>query len=86
MDCMINGKRYDLPSGNINIVGNKVYCNGRYKKVDKKDGIEYAFFYVCGHSGQCEPCARLNQVIDKYIDSQLLEKLRKRDEKMNYNI
>ena len=94
-DCMKkNQKMYGLrPNYFINdkarvcsFKRNKVYCNGRYKKVDKKDGIEYAFFYVCGHSGQCEPCARLNQVIDKYIDSQLLEKLRKRDEKMNYNI
>ena len=65
---------------------NKVYCNGRYKKVDKIDGIEYSYFYVCGHSGQCEPCSRLNQVIDKYLDPKQLEKLRKRDEKMNYII
>ena len=94
-DCMKkNQKMYGLrPNYFINdkakvcsFKRNKVYCNGRYKKVDKKEGIEYVFFYVCGHSGQCEPCARLNQVIDKYIDSQLLEKLRKRDEKMNYNI
>ena len=63
---------------------NKVYCNGRYKKEDKKDGIVYVYFYVCGHSGQCEPCSRLNQVIDKYLDPKMMEKLRKRDEKMNY--
>ena len=65
---------------------NKVYCNGRYKKADKIDGIDYVYFYVCGHSGQCEPCSRLNKVIDKYLDPQQLEKLRKRDEKMNYII
>ena len=48
--------------------------------------MEYSYFYVCGHSGQCEPCSRLNQVIDKYLDPKQLEKLRKRDEKMNYII
>ena len=65
---------------------NKVYCNGRFKKVDKIDGIDYVYFYVCGHSGQCESCGKLNKVIDKYLDPQQLEKLRKRDEKMNYII
>ena len=94
-DCMKNNRKmYDLRwdyfindrARLCSFKKNKVYCNGRFKKVDKIDGIEYSYFYVCGHSGQCEPCSRLNQVIDKYLDPKQLEKLRKRDEKMNYII
>lgn len=27
--CIVNGKRYELPSGSISVVNNKVYCNGK---------------------------------------------------------
>ena len=27
--CIVNGKRYNLPSGNVNVINGKVYCNGK---------------------------------------------------------
>ena len=48
----------------------------------KKDGIDYNFYYKCGHSGQCNSCNRLNQVFEKYYDAELLKKLRNRDKKL----
>ena len=48
-------------------------------KLKKKDGIDYSYFYRCGHSGYCDACQRINKYIDKYFDSKLLENLRKRD-------
>jgi hypothetical protein len=26
---VVNGKRYDIPGGNISVINNKVYCNGK---------------------------------------------------------
>ena len=60
---------------------NSIYCKGKFKKIVKQNGIEYSLLYVCGHSGQCDACKRLTKVMDKYYDSNLLEKLRKRDKK-----
>ena len=60
---------------------NSIYCKGKFKKKDKQNNIDYSFYYVCGHSGQCDACKRLTKVMDKYYDSNLLEKLRKRDKK-----
>ena len=58
---------------------NRIYCNGKFSKIEKKDGIDYSYFYRCGHSGYCDACQRINKYIDKYFDSKLLENLRKRD-------
>ena len=37
--CIVNGKRYDIPSGNINVINGKVYCNGK-PVIDTNDFTE----------------------------------------------
>ena len=61
---------------------NKICCGGKFNGIFKKDGIDYNFYYKCGHSGQCNSCNRLNQVFEKYYDAELLKKLRNRDKKL----
>jgi len=67
---------------------NKIYClckltrfelNSKSKD-DKQNGINYSITYTCGHTGQCEPCKHLTSIMDKYFDSNLMKKLKKRDE------
>lgn len=36
---IVNGKRYEIPSGNISIINNKVYCNGK-SVIDTNDFTE----------------------------------------------
>ena len=60
----------------------KIYCKGKLSKVENLNGIDYSFFYECGHPRQCEACKRLTKAMDKYFDNDLLAKLRKRDQKM----
>ena len=61
---------------------NKICCGGKFNGIFKKDGIDYNFYYKCGHSGQCNSCNRLNQVFEKYYDAELLKKLSNRDKKL----
>ena len=61
---------------------NKICCGGKFNGIFKKNGIDYNFYYKCGHSGQCNSCNRLNQVFEKYYDAELLKKLRNRDKKL----
>ena len=37
--CIVNGKRYNIPSGNINVINGKVYCNGK-PVIDTNDFTE----------------------------------------------
>ena len=90
-DCMkLTQKMHKLrPNYLINDAGrlctlkrNKICCGGKFNGIFKKDGIDYNFYYKCGHSGQCNSCNRLNQVFEKYYDAELLKKLRNRDKKL----
>ncbi len=66
----------------------KIYCLGKLNRIesetkskeDKKSEIKYSIAYSCGHSGQCEPCKNLTKIMDKYFDTNLMNKLIKRDE------
>ena len=87
-ECMkLNRKYYGLrPNYLVNERGrictfknNKIYCNKKLTKEEFIKGIKYTYEYVCGHSGQCEPCQNLTKLMDKYFDPDLVKKLRKRD-------
>ena len=69
---------------------NEIYCLGKLQRIEsetkskegKKSEIDYCIDYTCGHTGQCEPCKNLTQIIDKYYDANLIRKLKKRDESL----
>ena len=69
---------------------NEIYCLGKLQRIDsetkskegKKSEIDYCIDYTCGHTGQCEPCKNLTQIIDKYYDANLIRQLKKRDESL----
>jgi hypothetical protein len=67
---------------------NKIYCLGKMTRVasetkskeNKEIGINYSISYTCGHTGQCQPCKNLTNIMDKYFSPNLMKKLKKRDE------
>ena len=67
---------------------NKIYCLGKLTRVEsefkskenKQIGINYSISYTFGHTGQCEPCKNLTNIMDKYFGASLMQKLKKRDE------
>ena len=90
-DCMKkNQKMYKLKSHYLindqfricTFKKNRIYCNVKLTAQETINGICYSFPYTCGHSGQCDSCKRMTQIMDKYYGTELLEKLRKRDQKM----
>ena len=58
----------------------KMYCRGKFCRIEKKNNIQYHIDYVCGHSGQCDSCRSLTQYMKEYFGDTLMNKLKKRDE------
>lgn len=90
-NCMKNTqKMYGLkPHYLINSMGRvctykkkKIYCNGRFCRIEEKGKIKYSINYVCGHSGQCDSCQKLTEFMKSYFGKTLMTKLEERDKKL----
>jgi len=90
-NCMKNTqKMYGLkPHYLINSMGrvctykkNKIYCKGRFCRIEEKDKINYSINYVCGHSGQCDSCQQLTKFMIDYFGKSLMTKLEERDKRL----
>ena len=58
----------------------KMYCKGKFYRIENKNNIQYHIDYVCGHSGQCDSCRSLTQYMKGYFGDKLMNDLKKRDE------
>ena len=58
----------------------KMYCRGKFCRIEFKNKIQYHIDFVCGHSGQCDSCKSLTQYMKGYFGEDLMNKLKKRDE------
>ena len=58
----------------------KMYCRGKFCRIEFENKIQYHIDFVCGHSGQCDSCKALTQYMKGYFGEDLMNKLKKRDE------
>ena len=71
----------------------KMFCLGKFQRVNKvnkklgkgeESNIVYFLDLTCNGKVQCKPCEEIQKHMDKYYSSKMIEKLKKRDEKLGY--